>query len=224
MELGLDGWPEVGGVSNGVAIWLLRAVADSVKTVVLSELLAASIRGALLIDLRLAGRVQDGGPSLAVDTAKTGFGPADAVVAAIEQHPPRTMQIWLQRGHPHASVVADVFVERGEWTRKHREIYRRYAPTEQAVRDGTIRRQLAGYLQQGSAPNPTIASLIRIAAPVGLFGRNNRYLDPPARIVAACGHARELVDAVVDYLRAAEVDEQTGAAMATEANVFGGGG
>jgi hypothetical protein len=158
-----------------------------------------------------------------VDTSATGFGPADAVLSAVAQNRSRTLQTWLQRGHPPASVLADVFVDRGEWARRHREIYRRYAPTQRAVGDGAIRQQLVKYLQEGSAPNPTIASLIRLAAPLGLFGRNNRYLDPPQTLVTACGQGRELVDAIVDYLRAAEVDEQAAGALATEAVLLGGG-
>lgn len=82
---------------------------------------ALAVRGALLIDLALRGRISETCDAVEVDTAPTGLLPADRLVAV--DTPSLTM---LRRGTVDQEDLAAEHVRRGWWTPQRRWLSTRY--------------------------------------------------------------------------------------------------
>jgi hypothetical protein len=97
--------------------------------------LAHSVRGALLIDLALAGRITQDESGTQMDTTLTGWALADELLHDIDRHPTRTMSDLLQRGHPHLGAAIEELRANGRWVLQRRALtptsgtYREVDPT-----------------------------------------------------------------------------------------------
>jgi hypothetical protein len=77
--------------------------------------LAQSLRGAMLIDLTIAGRLTLGPDGSEMDCSPTGWALADEVMSDINDHPTAPMERLLQHGHPHLSRFIDDLIDRQLW-------------------------------------------------------------------------------------------------------------
>ena len=72
-----------------------------------------AVRGGLLLDLALAGRVEQTDESIVVDPTPVGFDPADRLLAAIAVEPERSLDGWLDERRLGLRDVVDAAVSTG---------------------------------------------------------------------------------------------------------------
>ncbi len=154
-----------------------------------------AVRGGLLLDLVLAGRVESAADSILVDPRPTGFAPADRLLAAVDAEPERSLDRWLAERRLGLRDVAAAAVAAGRWTVTRPLLRPRYT-------DGAPERT-AGDRQRSAAADPdgwtpADACVTAVATAAGLRGTD---VHVPAAVLAATGPAEELVAAVVDHLR-----------------------
>jgi hypothetical protein len=152
-------------------------------------------RGALLVDLVLAGRVTQAEDSITVDDVPTGFGPADRLLAAVAVEPERPLDRWLDAGGVGLRDVATATVASGRWTAYRRRFRRRY-------RDGAAARTARDRALDSRRPDPgwdaDTAAVLAIAVACGAV---EPPPDPPDdALLALTGPARWMCEAVVEHL------------------------
>lgn len=156
-----------------------------------------AVRGALLLDLALTGRVEQTEDSILVDPTPTGFAPADRLLAAIGVEPERSLDGWLDERRIGLRDVATAAVVAGDW-REGRGAWglgRRYVDVR-LERTAADRRRL---------PDPdtahwaaTDACVCAVAASAGLVEFSEHA---PTTVLPAAGVAGWMAEAVVDHLR-----------------------
>ena len=204
-------------LSNGVAVRVAALCLDASGRLADTLMCGAAVRGGLLLDLALAGRVESTDDSIVVDRTPTGFAPADSLLAAIAVEPERSLDGWLDERRLRPRAVADANVASGRWQMRSGRfgVGRRYTDLghEQTVRD--LRRQ-ASEMPPGCTPQD--AGVTAVACAAGLLDRDGGLNErPPAEVVAAAGSAAWLCAAVVDHLLLA------GARYRAQAGALGAG-
>src|SRR5262249_14191318 len=113
---GMDGdTREVPAAVDSCCPWLLRVGIDHSGKLDPTRLWDYGVRGAILADLWLSGRVVDVGESLQIDTDPTGIPYLDTAILQLVDSG-QTPYEWMGRGWLRATDVADEFVRDGEWT------------------------------------------------------------------------------------------------------------
>jgi hypothetical protein len=166
-------------------------------------------RGALLVDLALAGRLTLTEDSVAVDETPTGFGPADALLAAIAVEPERSLDWWLDHGGVALADVAAAAVAGGRWA-VHRLLFRRRYTDLWEERADADRVRASG--SPDDTWTPSTAAVVAIAAAAGAGGRRPR--PPDDELLAATGPLRWICQAVTDHLQVAHARNRLGASAA----------
>jgi Golgi phosphoprotein 3 GPP34 len=196
-------------LADGVAVRVAALCLDARGR--LSELLICghAVRGGLLLDLGLAGRVESTADSILVDGAPTGFLPADRLLAAIDAEPERSLDGWLGERRLGLRDVAAAAVAADRWSTTRSFLRPRYAvrAPERTLAD----RQRSPDGDPTGWP-PADACVTAVAAAAGLLGAD---LEVPPAVVAAAGPVAELCGAVVDHLG------RTAARYAAEAGGLG---
>ena len=177
-----------------------------------------AVRGGLLLDLALAGRVESAEDSVVVDPTPTGFAPADRLLAAIAVEPERSLDGWMDERRIGLRDVVDANVASGRWQRRSGPFGfgRRYDDLcpEQTERD---RRRLA---DDDTQPwSRTDACVIAVATAGGL--QDVELWAPgrrPDELLSATGPVAWLAGAVVDHVLV------TGARYRAQAGALGAGG
>jgi len=104
---------------DAVAPWLLRVGIDDSGVLDLVRLWDIGVRGAVLADLWLTGRISDAGESLEIDTQPTGVRYLDAAIGELVGAGAGATELqWLAHGRLRAADVAGELVASGEWTRR----------------------------------------------------------------------------------------------------------
>jgi hypothetical protein len=156
-----------------------------------------AVRGALLLDLALTGRVEQTDDSILVDPTPTGFAPADRMLAAIGVEPERSLDGWLDERRIGLRDVATAAVASGRWqeVRGAFGLGRRYVDAR-PERTAADRHRL---------PDPDPGSWSAADACVCAVAASARLLEfaehPPTAVLPAAGAAAWLAEAVVDHLR-----------------------
>jgi hypothetical protein len=181
-------------------------------------LCGTAVRGALLLDLALAGRVESDVDSVVVDPTPTGFGPADRLLAAVAVEPARSLDGWMDEKRLRLRDVAAANVDSGRWERRPGPFGfgSRYTDLRPEETDRDRRRPTDGGVQPWT---PADACVVAVAAAA-------RLQDPevgapglrPDAAVAATGAVAWLAGAVVDHVL------ETGARYGAEAGALGAGG
>lgn len=185
---------------DAVTPWLLRVGIDHTGRFEPTQLWDIGIRGAILADLWLAGRISDGGQSLEIDTTPTNVWYLDS--ATYELASGRVTQLqWLCRGRLRASDVADQLVAAGEWSRRwsltaaHWRKYRSHA-----VRQYVLLRKRLAHVYDGDLPpaSPCEVTVVVLGHALNVV-RPNRYGSPRLSGLgpSACGAAEGVVEATV---------------------------
>jgi hypothetical protein len=186
----------------------------------LSEMLlcGTAVRGGLLLDLALAGRVESAEDSVVIDPTPTGFDPADRLLAAIVVERERSLDGWLDEKRIGLRDVAAANVSSGRWQRRSGPFGfgRRYADLRPEETDRDRGRRPVAEVDEWS---PADACVTAIACAAGLLDPVHQVLErPPGEVVAAAGPAAWLCTAVVDHLLA------TGARYRAQAGALGAAG
>jgi len=150
---------------------------------------ALAVRGALLVDLTLRGRVTETVDAVEFDHRPSGFPPADHLLA---DGAPSVLEL-LRRGRVDQEDLAAEHLRRGSWTRRRRLLGSRYVD-HRAER--TQQDERAGTSSDRRRWTPPDAALNAIAGILGLLP-SGRAL-PTEELLAATGPARGLVELVID--------------------------
>jgi hypothetical protein len=205
-------------LSGGVAVRVSGlCLGDSGR---LPEMLLCStaVRGGLLLDLALAGRVESAEDSVVVDPTPTGFDPADRLLAAIAVEPERSLDDWLDEKRIGLRDVAAANVSSGRWERRSGPfgVGRRFTDLRPEQTERDLGRQPVTDVDDWA---PADACVTAIAVAAGLLDRVGLVLErPPGEVLAAAGPAAWLCTAVVDHLLT------TGARYRAQAGALGASG
>lgn len=155
-----------------------------------------AVRGALLVDLALAGRVTQEENSIVVDATPTGFGPADALLQPIVVEPERPLDWWMDNSAIDLEGLVRDNVRSGRW-RLHRTLLgRRYSladPGSLWADTAELRRS-----PETAAWDPATAALSAIADSSGIWDDDPGGASDGA--LAATGPVRWLCQSVVERL------------------------
>jgi Golgi phosphoprotein 3 GPP34 len=202
-----------GGVAARVASLCLGA--NGKLSVML--LCGTAVRGGLLLDLALAGRVESAEDSVVVDPAPTGFGPADRLLAAIAVEPERSLDGWLDERRIGLRDVADANVASGRWARRPGPFGfgRRYADLQAAQTERDRGRSADDDTQPWSRVDACVTALATAA------GLQDLEVWAPGRrrddLLPETGPVAWLAAAVVDHVLV------TGARYRAQAGAMGAG-
>jgi hypothetical protein len=150
---------------------------------------ALAVRGTLLVDLALRGRVRDTEDAIEFDDPPTGFVPADRPLA----EGAGSLTDLLRRGPADQRDLAAEHVRRGSWTMRRRLPGTRY-DDGRADRTAADERALAE--PQRSAWTPEDAALAAVAGTLGLLATPRERAGE--ELLAHTGPVRWLVDPVVE--------------------------
>jgi hypothetical protein len=158
-----------------------------------------AIRGGLLLDLALAGRVEQTEDSIVLDPEPIGFEPADRLLAAIEVEPERSLDGWLDERRLAPREVADAAVAAGRWfaRRGMLGLARRYLD---GVPDRTAADRERDPAGDPAGWSPADACVCAVAAAARLLDPGFERTPSPA-VLAATGGAAWLCTAVVEHLQ-----------------------
>lgn len=205
-------------LSDGVAVRIASLCLDGQGRLSGQLLAGTAVRGGLLLDLALAGRVESAEDSVVVDPTPTGFGPADRLLAAIAVEPERSLDGWMDERRIGLRDVADANVASGRWQRRPGPFGfgRRYDDLHPQATD-LDRRRLADV--DSPSWSPTDACVIAVATAAGL--EDVELWSPgrrPDELLPATGPVAWLAGAVVDHVLV------TGARYRAQAGALGAGG
>ena len=150
---------------------------------------ALAVRGTLLVDLALRGRVRDTEDAIEFDDPPTGFVPADRLLA----EGAGSLTDLLRHGPVDQRDLAAEHVRRGSWTVRRRLLGTRY---DDARPERTTADERALEESQRSAWTPEDAALAAVAGTLGLLATPRERAGE--ELVAHTGPVRWLVDLVVE--------------------------
>lgn len=151
-----------------------------------------AIRGTLLTDLAMCGRLVNTAQAIEIDVSPTGFRPADLLLSS----PVESLTQVLRRGKVDQRDLAVEHLRRGSWTRAGRWPRRRY---DDHCAERTRKDELAMTSPADRQWAPADAALAAIASVLGLLATPRTY--PTGTLLDATEPVRWVVEMVV-----AEVD------------------
>jgi hypothetical protein len=187
-------------LTGGVAARFASLCLDTSGKLSVMLLCGTAVRGGLLLDLALAGRVESAGDSVVIDPVPTGFAPADRLLAAIGVEPERSLDGWMDEKRIGLRDVADANVASGRWAGRPGPLGfgRRYTDLrpDETARDRTWRAEDA--TQPGS---PVDACVIAVAAAAGVQDVEARAAGRRRdEVLRATGSVAWLCTAVVEHV------------------------
>lgn len=204
------------GIDGGVAVRVAALCLDAKGRLSDRLLASAAVRGGLLVDLALAGRVESTEDSVVVDPTPTGFAPADRLLGAIGAEPERSLDGWLDEKRIGLRHVADGAVQAGRWAVVRRMVPggQRYVDGDRALTESDRIRQ-PSQLSDSWSPEDAAVTAIGLVAGLLAFPAEREVLE---LLVARTGSAAWLCQAVTEHLA------ETRARNAWTAAVMGSGG
>ena len=169
----------------------------------LSERLLASdaVRGALLLDLALSGRLTCTDESIVVDPSPSGFGPADRLLAAITAEPERSLDGWLAERRIGLREVAAANVVSGRWQRRPGLLGPRYTDLHRHQTERDRARSASDWPTDATAAD---ACVTVVAGAAGLLDHGRGLGQPLSPLVlVTTGPVAWLCTAVTDHLERA---------------------
>ena len=150
---------------------------------------ALAVRGTLLVDLALRGRVRETEDAVEFDDPPTGFAPADRLLGLGAE----SLTALLRRGRVDQRDLAAEHVRRGSWTERRRLLATRYEDTRA---DRTAADEQALEEPQRAEWTPEDAALAAVAGTLGLLATPQQRAGE--ELLAHTGPVRWLVDLVVE--------------------------
>jgi hypothetical protein len=186
-------------LSNGVAVRVAALCLDSSGRLSDKLLHDDAVRGGLVLDLALVGRLEMTDDSIVVDATPTGFLPADRLLAAIGAEPERSLDGWLDERRIGLPDLAATMVESGRWAVSRRLLGgRRYVDRRPEETLQTLARRPAEWSPDWTAEDCCVSAVGGAAGVLDRqFGRSD---DVPPALARATG-IEWATTAVVDHLR-----------------------
>jgi hypothetical protein len=191
------------GGNGGVAARFAALCLDEKGHLSESDYVDLGVRGALLVELVLAGRLTQTDESIDLDVTTLGDPLADRALRELDVLDGRSLDWWLEHGVVDLGVAAVDLVHAGAWEQLPRHALRhgpRFAvrrPDLQA-HDAAV---LSGLERPGSVEDAAVAA---IAASAGLAGA--RVSGPPEELVESTGPAAWVCRLVTDFVSAARIE------------------
>jgi hypothetical protein len=175
--------------------------------------LAIAVRGGLLVDLALVGRLAQTEDSIELDAAPLGWSPADRALVELDALDGRSLDWWLWHSEIGPAEVADALVQDGIWEEGERQALRRRRrfserDPEPGIRDVAL---LEGSRDPETAEDAAVLNIIDASGVPDLR-------DPvPARpdLVARAGPVGWVCELVTDYIRTTRATEGAAVQSAT---------
>jgi hypothetical protein len=195
-------------LTDGVAVRLSAHCLDGSGRLRRYDLWDVAVRGALLVDLALAGRIAHDDDSIVIDATPTGFSPADALLAPMAVEPERPLDRWMERGAVDLADLVRDNVRSRRWAARWTVRGRRYA-----VRGRDPRIDVRTVPAPADGRTPASAALAAIGDAAGI---TDGFAGAPAEgLLERTGPVRWLCEAVVDHLQAAHLRNRWLAGPAT---------
>jgi Golgi phosphoprotein 3 (GPP34) len=170
-------------LTEGVAARLAGVCVDRGGRLRTFDIWDSAARGALLVDLALAGRLVDEPDRVTVLAEPTGFGPADRVLDAMEVEAERPLPWWIDHAAVRMADVAAACVAAGRWTEGRTLLRTRYGvPRPDGPRTG----------------DPVGAAVEVLATACGARGHRPAAVDEDA--LACTGDLRWICATVTEHL------------------------
>jgi len=189
------------------------------------EPLAEVLRGSLLTDMALLGRLTADAQGSQVDTTPTGLGILDEMLNGVVEHPHRTMEWWLRLGRPHLHELIAELLEEGCWLVERHGVtstFTHYVDVEED-RIAGIRSGLQAVIAGGRQPaNAREAALACLSSKVGSVPEPDKARLE--HLLPECGGVGWMVRNVIDYEVAAREDDVAAGAADSRTTLaqFGG--
>ena len=193
---------------HGVAARLTALCLDDDGGLRWDAALAIAVRGGLLVDLALAGRLEQTEDSIELDTAPIGWPPADLTLAELDSLDGRSLDWWLWHSHLGPDDVAAALVQDGIWDEVGRSSWpRRRRFTERDPEPGL--RDLA--LLEGSGTPETVedAAVVSIIDASGVPGLRDP-VPPNPELLARTGPVGWVCELVIAYIGTRRAAGRTG--------------
>jgi hypothetical protein len=193
-------------LAAGVAVRLSALCLDASGRLGDYALWQTAVRGAVLVDLALAGRLVQTDESITVDETAIGFAPADALLAAIAVEHQRSLDWWIDHGPVRLRDVAAANVASGRWAVAGPLLRRRHADLRP---EATQRDRARAAWRPETEWSPETAAVVAIACAAG--ADDGEPVTPPEELLQRTGPVRWIVQTVVEHLAEAHSRNQRAA-------------
>lgn len=208
-------------LADGVATQIVAALAWNNEPAPIKQgpVMAAAIRGGILIDLMMAGVLLDGSAGVMIRDQKTDFVPAQMLVRWLQRHPRATIDHLLRRGKPTERTMMRQLQRRG-WLHQN-SVTRRWSLAFSAI--AMTHDNLDAAFRDGRATDPTTAAVVILYAALGILGATPCETAATNPLVAHCGPAAPALAAVAQFLRKYRFEIAAAGVLDEQALFFGGG-
>ena len=186
-------------LTRGVAVRLSALCLDGRGRLRDFTLWDMAVRGALLVDLALAGRVALEEDSVVVDATPTGFPPADALLRPVAVEPERPLDWWIDNGAVDLSDVVADNLAAGRWAVRRRLLGRRYVVADDLASLDARRHPHVPDADWDAAT----AALMAVADAAGISDREPG--GAAEAVLAATGPVRWICESVTERLAVAHL-------------------
>jgi len=193
-------------------------------------LCSTAVRAGLLVDLALAGRLEETAGSIELDDSPTGVVPLDQMLWSVSQAPGTTLDAWLQFPRPTLRDLAEEALRTLRW-----ELHRGLSPGIRFLDSEALRTAADRAREPGNASadwTPADVAVTAIAEVTGLrravTAPGSWYVDEPAEplgaaLLAATGSLRWLVTASAEHLAWARARDAADAVSLRSSGTVGPG-
>ena len=182
-------------LTAGVAVRLTSLCLDAAGRLGNYPLWQTAVRGAVLVDLALAGRLAQADQSITIDDSPTGFAPADFLLRAIAVEHERSLDWWIDHGPVRLRDVAGANVASGRWAVTGPLFRRRYTDLQP---EATARDRAREAWRPEADWTPETAAVVAIARAAG--ADDGGPTPPPPEVMEASGPVRWICQTVTDHL------------------------
>ncbi len=190
-------------LTSGVAVRLTALCLDPSGRLGDYPLWQTAVRGAVLVDLALVGRLAHTDESITIDDTPTGFAPADALLRAITVEHERSLDWWIGHGCVRLQDVAAANVTSGRWAVARRLFGTRYTDLRP---EATERDRARGAGRPEAGWSPETAAVVAIACAAG--ADDGGPVSPPEETLDRTGPVGWICRTVVEHLAEAHVRNQ----------------
>jgi hypothetical protein len=135
-----------------------------------NKLVDPVLRGALLIDWTLSGRLAEHDTDIELDMTPTGNAAADALLARIAAEPGRPLTDWLQGEQPTLAELVETLVANGVLLYSHRRLRQDHYLDPRAHELLPLWTRLRGVLEGSQREDPPVVALAVLAQLLGVLG------------------------------------------------------
>ena len=186
-----------GDSEHRVTVSLVRLLRRPNGSIWHNTLVDPVLRGALLIDWTISGRLVEHDADVELDTTPSGNPVTDALLARIAAKPRRPLTDWLLDEQPTSAELVDTLVANGVLTRTDRRLRRDPYLDPRADELPALRTRLRNVLAGSQQEEPPVVALAVLAQLLGVLGSRASAVEDD--VVAGAGELRGLLTVIRDF-------------------------